>query len=135
MEEANQWVAKKEEEEFDPTFNDYFSNIYKVVKIKTGIQPTQTNETLKESIESVNSKFKNLNNGLYIPKEGQEIKVMQDNFYKATLGKYRLEAYDINTGKALYGVGTEVFDTEKEAKDFLAKAQNQKEYTSQALIN
>ena len=32
---------------------DYFSNIYKVVKIKTGIQPTQTNETLKESIDSV----------------------------------------------------------------------------------
>ena len=107
---------------------DFFENLI-------GIQPTQTNDTLKESIENINSKFKNLNTGLYIPKEGQEIRVKQDNFYKATLGKYRLEAYDIKTGTALYGVGNEIFDTEKEAKDFLTKAQNKKEYTSQALIN
>jgi hypothetical protein len=42
IEEANNWIQKREEEEFDPNFNDYFNTQYKVVHVKTGKQPTQT---------------------------------------------------------------------------------------------
>jgi hypothetical protein len=89
----------------------------------TGIQPTQTKDNLKESIESVKSKVvtPTLTDWRIIKGPGGQ------NMEWAV--EYRLDE----------DVDLEFFDTEQEARDFIKNLQNKKvenkEYTEQALIN
>lgn len=79
-----------------------------------GIQPTQTQETLKESIDSVSEKI------------GKDIYHIQLN---SGLGKY------VIYGSMGVRAFKENFNSEEEAQDFLDKKYPNKEYTSQAFIN
>jgi len=116
--EAKEWI-KKESEQQDKYYEEEDQNPiykweYKIVKQKQGIQPTQTNETLKESIESVSEKI------------GKDVYHIQLN---SGLGKY------VIYGSSGVRAFDENFNSEKEAQDFLDKKHPKKEYTEQALIN
>lgn len=89
-----------------------------------GIQPTQTNETLKESIDGVKNRITppKLSNWRIVPGPGGK-------------GKAWAVSYTLEDG----GGDIVFFGTEKEAQDFIDSFENatgkEKEYTEQALIN
>ena len=139
-EKINKYRVKGEEELWD-TFEeaqrqadelsqiDYMSfyTVTPVVSyVQKGIQPTQTNETLKESIESVKSEItNNLGTGNFKAVEDQgfwRIVQILDNGVEVGVSKEE-DHYE-----------PFIFDTEKEATNYIKKGK-QKEYTSQALIN
>jgi hypothetical protein len=147
VEEATKWIEEKEEEEFDPNFNDYFNNSYKVVKIKTGIPPTQTNKTLKESIESVKSRMPGKIEGepdftdMHITKEEYESNILSrteevNRSYWKQIPSFQEHAVE-------EGVSYRYFDKEgnpyfRDASTNIYKKRvekQDKEFTSQALIN
>lgn len=87
-------------------------------KIEQGIQPTQTNETLKESIESVKNKIVRNKDKYAIQQHGEKFVI------------YNLEEQD----------AVDVFDSKESALQEINKLNNQiglkeKEYTERALIN
>jgi len=116
----------------------------KIEKYK-GIQPTQTNETLKESIESVESKFSiNFEEGYF---DTLEVREYSDYFDDVVIEGFTINNYG-NSPLLDELISKEpIFNTEKEAinriKELIEKVKkiynerknNQKEYTSQALIN
>lgn len=105
-----------------------------------GIQPTQTKETLKESIDSVRSKLGIAENTYILEDAINELERLKTFFVKASVG-----AKDFSIVDHFYGYrGT--FKTREEAEKALAdliskqqeiidKYSKQKEYTSQALVN
>ena len=112
-----------------------FTERYEVIRKDTfGIQPTQTNETLKESIDSVKSNVKFDKSNIYtlnnIPsnfviqnKKGDDITIVKDNN---------------NIWKGFLKDGTfKEFSEQKVIEAYNKKQGNllNKEYTSQALIN
>ena len=100
--------------------------LIKEVYVQQGIQPTQTNETLKESIDGVKSEITNdLGTGNFKAVEDQgfwRIVQILDNGVEVGVSKEE-DYYE-----------PFIFDTEKEATNYIKKGK-QKEYTSQALIN
>ncbi len=105
LKEAEDFVEKRK------VFNGEVNNTIEIIK---GVQPTQTNETLKENIDSVSEKI------------GKDVYHIQLNSHS---GKY------VIYGSMGVRAFSENFNSEKEAQDFLDKKYPKKEYTEQALIN
>lgn len=129
FEEAQKFANLKNSDE---GYSDYYNGSYKVLKEKTGgIQPTQTNATLKESIESIKNKVDT--------REGDFITI-------ETLSQVSGQIVD-NDGYMIVDhsnsylskeLSEKVFETYREAEKALIefeKTKPKKEYTSQALIN
>ena len=118
------------------------ANQFKQVLINpTGIQPTQTNETLKESIDSVKSKVVKYNEGDLTDKS--EFTEILEKEYNEAVQKGK-KGFDLGTSSFGY---TETYDyngyiytqidyNEETGIDTYGKIKKEsKEYTSQALIN
>jgi hypothetical protein len=110
-----------------------------IEKTKNVIQPTQTNENLKESIDNIIDKIMPYTTGKLVDKDKFTV-VSQKEFDEA-----------VTKGKKGYAFGTTSFgysetfeydgyvytqiDTNKLGEDFYGKIKADKEYTEQALIN
>jgi hypothetical protein len=118
------------------------ANQFKQVLINpTGIQPTQTNETLKESIDSVKNKVVKYNEGDLTDKS--EFTEISEKEYDEAVQKGK-KGFDLGTSSFGY---TETYDyngyiytqidyNEETGIDTYGKIKKEsKEYTSQALIN
>lgn len=123
------------QKEVDNFLNNFNESIYGYLdkselkfKQDSGIQPVQTIDNIKESIESVKFKIAGNSNGIYyspklIDKEAQEN-------IGGIIGGYWIEAL-INNNPEIF-----TFNTLEEADDFIKVQKGlNKEYTEQALIN
>lgn len=134
--------------EVENQFNEALISNSTLTKNK-GIQPTQTNATLKESINSIKSKVTNEWDGDW---ENQYLDTLEVSNYLDSFDGVDIEGFVINN----YGPSTildellskePMFDTAEEAnnriKELIKEAKKiynerkspQKEYTSQALVN
>jgi hypothetical protein len=125
LEEAKKAVDLIADTEANEVLGFDYSDIKKRV-IPQGIQPTQTKDNLKESIDSVKNKIAN-DLG-----EGNFKAVKDQNFWKI------VQILDNGTE---VGVSREedyyepfIFDTKEQADEYIKKGKN-REYTEQALIN
>lgn len=130
--EAKEWI-KKESEQQDKYYEEIDQNPiykweYRIVKQKQGIQPTQTNETLKESIDSVSDKFRSIVSNYSKDINLKGLKVIENS----NVNPFDTFPFHIvnENNEVITGIST----IEK-GNIWIKDAQNQKEYTSQALIN
>jgi hypothetical protein len=113
----------------------------KNTKIILGIQPTQTNETLKESVENVKSKTIGFGLGLTEIRKDNTGKIIEarvkaenkesmDSRLSFQDNKYYLEPYN----QSKFGNPDTTLEISKEEYDAIINKEN-KDFTSQALIN
>ena len=108
--------------EVENQFNEALASNSTLTRNK-GIQPTQTNETLKESIDSVKNKI--------LPSNQTRV----NNELSEAYVKYNEETKLYEAWDKIIGFLGDTFKTKEEAEEFTGTNSNNKEYTSQALIN
>jgi hypothetical protein len=129
----NNSILSKSDEYFEPYSFENKQNAINFIKNnqnKVGIQPTQTNETLEESIDSVNNRYNTITSKDYIIEE-----VTKDIF--ESNGGIK-DAY-FNKATELYIIPTENENIDYSfnitTNKYYKNTKKVKEYTQQALIN